>query len=87
MATMVEPGWRRVPAPELLRATTPGARVYQREVLDGHLSVMVGREPAADRSGLIWHLSISHRINGAKPQPGRYPTWDEPLATCSAPMT
>lgn len=61
----------------MLRATNPGARVYQRQVHDGHLSVLVGREPAGDRGSLIWHLSISHRTNDATPQPGRYPTWDE----------
>jgi hypothetical protein len=71
-----QPGtWQRLAAPAMLRAAHPGARVWQRNVHDGHLSVIVGREPAGD--GLIWHLSISHRTNEATPQPGRYPTWDE----------
>lgn len=45
-------------------------RVYQRDVPDGHLSVIVSREAG-------WHLSISHRTNELRPRPGRYPTWDE----------
>ena len=46
-------------------------RVVQRDVHDGHLSVIVGREPQG------WHLSISHRTNEMRPRPKRYPTWDE----------
>jgi hypothetical protein len=46
-------------------------RVLQRDVHDGHLSVIVGHEPKG------WHLSISHRTNVMRPRPGRYPTWDE----------
>jgi hypothetical protein len=69
--------WRRVPVPDLLRIGSPGVRAWQRAVEDGHLSVLVGREPSADRSQVLWHLSISHRTNEARPQPGRYPTWDE----------
>lgn len=72
--------WRRVQPPALIRDTYPGNRVWQREVHDGHLSVIVGREPTEMPSGdrlLLWHLSISHRTNTAPPQPGRYPTWDE----------
>lgn len=69
--------WRRIAPPDLLRMTSPGTRVWQRDVKDGHLSVLVGREPSNDRSQFLWHLSISHRTNEATPQPGRYPTWDE----------
>ena len=46
-------------------------RVLQRGVYDGHLSVIVGKEPKGR------HLSISHRTNEMRPRPGRYPTWDE----------
>ena len=57
-------------------------RTFQREVEDGHLSVLVGREPLGPQGSLRWHLSISHRTNhlvGASghPLPGRIPTWDE----------
>lgn len=69
------PKWRRVSLPSL-----PGLAselsAFQRDVADGHLSVLVGREPD-DRGTLSWHLSISHRTNGRMPAPGRYPTWDE----------
>lgn len=78
MGRLTDPfAWRRLPAPEMLRATHPGTRVWQRDVQDGHLSVLVGREPAGNRDALIWHLSISHRTCEHPPQPGRYPTWDE----------
>ncbi len=56
--------------------TAPGLRAYQREVEDGHLSVLVGLEPEHP-GGPKWHLSISHRTNTHPPQAGRYPTWDE----------
>lgn len=64
--------WQPVEVPSILRnALAPGTTAYQRTVADGHLSVLVSREPEG------WHMSISHRTNGAKPKPGRYPTWDE----------
>jgi hypothetical protein len=44
---------------------------YQKEVADGHLTVLVGPEPDG------FHLSISHRTNDTPPRPGRYPSWDE----------
>lgn len=69
--------WRRAPIPEMLRVASPGTRVWQRDVHDGHLSVLAGREPTQDRSRMVWHLSISHRTNEATPHPGRYPSWDE----------
>src|ERR1700728_1629094 len=53
----------------------PNRRSYQRNVEDGHLTVLVGAELRGD--GPCWHLSISHRTNGRPPKPGRYPTWDE----------
>lgn len=58
------PVWHRVDHPF-------GWEAYQADVADGHLSVLITDEP----TGL--HLSISHRTNEARPQPGRYPTWDE----------
>jgi hypothetical protein len=48
------------------------ARAFQRNVTDGHLTVIVGTIP-----GEGCHLSISHRTNHPTPRPGRYPTWDE----------
>lgn len=76
--TRVQPNrkWHRVPAPEVLRAAYPDTHTWQRDLTDGHLSVMVGRE-LADGETLLWHLSISHRTNTHPPKPGRYPTWDE----------
>jgi hypothetical protein len=71
--------WTRVPlgamAP-LLSPQCPGIRAYQADLDDGHLSVLVGRE-LGHLGGPKWHLSIRHRTNEDKPQPGRYPTWDE----------
>ena len=72
--------WRRVPLDAkmdaLLAAQCPGIRIYQRDLEDGHLTVLVGREPEHPR-GPTWHLSISHRTNEEHPQPARYPTWEE----------
>lgn len=57
-----------------------------RNVHDGYLKVIVGREPAGPRGELLWHLSISHgRGSAARPLssadgkaiPGRIPTWEE----------
>ncbi|MGI5223563.1 DUF7694 domain-containing protein [Actinoallomurus sp. CA-142502] len=62
--------WTRAPLPMPM----PGMTCWQREASDGHLSVVVGRDPAVD---LLWHLSISHRLNLPGNPPGRYPTWDE----------
>lgn len=58
--------WHKVKTASILPEDT---WTYQQDVLDGHLTVMCGREPAG------FHLSISHRTNNLKP--GRYPTWDE----------
>ncbi|MFI4977566.1 MAG: hypothetical protein ACHQC8_02645 [Solirubrobacterales bacterium] len=64
--------WHVAGIPDMMRAVlAPGTMAYQREVHDGHLSVLVSREPHG------WHLSISHRTNEMRPRPGRYPTWDE----------
>lgn len=72
---MTRPTWHRVQPPDLMRDAYPGNRAWQRDVHDGHLTVFVGREPTDGQN--LWHLSISHRTSGARPQPGRYPTWDE----------
>jgi hypothetical protein len=72
-------GWKRVPlgaAGDLLVDQCPGIRAHQRDLEDGHLTVLAGREPEHP-GGPKWHLSISHRTSEATPQPGRYPTWDE----------
>ena len=69
--------WYRVGPPDLMLAQFPGTRAYQCDLNDGHLSVFVGREPHPDFDRPMWHLSISHRTNEERPQPGRYPTWDE----------
>lgn len=66
--------WHRI-APPQVTAKLPGIRAWQKDVADGHLTVLVGREPGPD--GPMWHLSISHRTNEARPRPGRYPEWDE----------
>jgi hypothetical protein len=64
------PKWSRAP----LSLPMPGMECWQREVADGHLSVIVGRDPDND---LLWHLSISHRLCAPPHPPGRYPDWDE----------
>ena len=75
-------GWHRVPVdPQTLawaRTTgEPGIRCHQRDVDDGHLTVLVAKctDPSFDAPR--WHLSISHRTNAHPPQPGRLPTWEE----------
>lgn len=76
---MTRPTWHRVQPPAMMRATYPGTRAWQRDVVDGHLSVFVGREPTEYDNGdrrPLWHLSISHRRTEGL-APGRYPTWDE----------
>jgi hypothetical protein len=69
--------WQRVEPGPLMRAAHPGTRAYQRDIADGHLTVMVGRETDPSYSRPLWHLSISHRTNTHPPKPGRYPDWDE----------
>lgn len=69
--------WFQIPPPPALAH----CRAYQREVLDGHLSVFVGQE-ADDKGESCWHLSISHRKSGVldgqgNPAAGRIPTWHE----------
>jgi len=60
--------WCRVPECEF----TPGCQVWQRDVKDGHLMVIVGKESVSG-----WHMSISHRTNSNPPRPGRNPKWNE----------
>lgn len=59
----------------------PEARIFQKTLVDGHLSVIVDHLEY-EGEGAQWHLSISHRSNALMaptggPAPGRYPTWDE----------
>jgi hypothetical protein len=63
--------WDEHEIPLGMREGLKGASIWQRNVGDGHLSVIVGLEPDG------WHLSISHRTNSSVPKPGRYPRWDE----------
>jgi hypothetical protein len=69
-------GWQQVDLePEVEAQIGSEAKVYQRDVEDGHLSVFVTVD-----DGML-HLSISHRTNllgpHGRPLPGRLPTWDE----------
>ena len=57
--------WQRI------SSIVPGCETWQKDLKDGHLTVIVGREPDG------WHLSISHRTNHVKPRSGRYPRWGE----------
>lgn len=59
--------WARVPD----SGFTPGCAKWQKDLKDGHLTVIVGRESAG------WHMSISHRTNHQRPRTGRYPRWGE----------
>lgn len=72
--------WTPAP-PEYLAALraagSQNLQVFQRNVHDGHLTVIVAREPLGPDGEMQWHLSISHRTNHRPPRPGRYPTWDE----------
>ena len=59
-----------------------GLRVFQRILEDGHLTVLVGREPFMKNGKLGWHLSMSHPSNTilspiGSLAPSRLPTWDE----------
>jgi hypothetical protein len=69
--------WRRSAVHPSITATMPNARSWQREVEDGHLTVLRTIERLDDEHPWRVHLSISHRTNDQPPQPGRYPTWDE----------
>jgi len=71
MSRFERTGWRLLPTEAFTAKILPSVKTYQKEVTDGHLTVLVGPE----RDG--FHLSISHRTNDDPPQPGRYPTWDE----------
>ena len=80
MSRWKDAGWRRLPlSPQLETLLVLGGSrdtwLYQKEVEDGHLTVLVGPEPDG------FHLSISHRVDLPEggTAPGRYPTWDEIL--------
>jgi hypothetical protein len=85
MSRFERTGWRQVPTLRRVAMLLPDIATYQKEVADGHLSVLVGPEPEG------FHLSISHRTNDHPPVPGRYPTWDEIVEAryefCPAAMT
>lgn len=55
------------PVPSMI----PGCEAWQKNVGDGHLTVLVAKEPEG------WHLSISHRTNHHPPRAGRNPRWNE----------
>jgi hypothetical protein len=70
-------GWHKI-RPGIAAFAEPGVRGWQKDVDDGHLTVLAGLAPrAAGEDRPKWHMSISHRTNEARPQPGRYPKWDE----------
>jgi hypothetical protein len=75
--------WREVPRDpiaEILEAHgEEGLRYYQREVVDGWLTLMVARAARPGWERPLWHLSLSHKraTKGGKTRPGRYPRWDE----------
>jgi hypothetical protein len=74
--------WRRVPTHEATKEAFPNARTWQKEVDDGHLTVITTVEQHSFGGPWLKHLSISHRTNDQPPQPGRYPTWDEQKEAC-----
>ena len=69
--------WRRVPTTEVVQQAYPGARTWQKDLEDGHLTVIKTREQHSFGGPWLVHFSISHRTNEHPPQPGRYPNWDE----------
>lgn len=69
--------WRRVPAPEATLVAFPNARMWQKSLDDGHLTVLRTVERQSAASPWRTHLSISHRLSDGTRAPGRYPTWDE----------
>lgn len=80
MSRYTRTGWRNIEASSLIRAMLPQAAVYQKELDDGVLQVIVGPELQG------WHLSISHTgwstelVGGTsirKRKLTRYPNWDE----------
>lgn len=72
--TKVRSEWSELDVSRLrnLGGIEPDAKGYQRNVSDGHLTVLAGTIPGAG-----FHMSISHRTNHNPPRPGRYPRWDE----------
>lgn len=67
--------WRRSAVPEVLVQKVPNTRIWQKDVEDGHLTVIRTREQFEHGGPWLTHVSISHRTSDL--QPGRYPTWDE----------
>jgi len=61
----------------MFMAAYPNGRGWQREVEDGHLSVLRSVERDGPDKPWLMHISISHRLSDGSRGPGRYPTWDE----------
>lgn len=45
-------------------------RIFQKTIGDGHLTVLRSQD-SSDDPGLLWHLSVSHRLNQNPPVAGR----------------
>lgn len=76
MKSTLNVSWLRIKSP------VPFCKAFTREVNDGHLTVIVGREPAKQDGDYLWHLSMSHRSStltdtNGNPLPGRIPLWEE----------
>jgi hypothetical protein len=69
--------WKRISVPRAITDQMPNARSWQREVEDGHLTVLRTVEQLVDGGPWLMHVSISHRTSDGRVAPGRYPTWDE----------
>lgn len=64
--------WREIDPGPLVKVMLPEADCWERNVRDGYLTVLVGREDGE------WHLSISHtKITRSGRIPGRNPRWEE----------
>jgi len=65
--------WVRKKPPTMLVRMFGNARAWQKDLDDGHLTVLRTVEQIDGK----WrtHVSISHRTDDL--EPGRYPTWDE----------
>lgn len=80
MSRFSRTGWKCIPTSSMIKAMLPDAMVYQKDLDDGVLQVIVGPEPTG------FHLSISHTGWSEQLVPGtsirkrkltRYPSWDE----------
>lgn len=57
----------------------PNVRCWQKNLPDGHLTVLRTFERESPEVPWRIHISISHRVRDEQGRlvPGRYPTWDE----------